>query len=189
MARFRRAYGAGPLHLIGFLASLGVCALAIRRVFDSDPTNTREVIVWFVAAVVVHDLIFLPAYSLVDRGLRPLGAWSTYLRVPALLSGLLLLVFFPLILHRGSGDYFNATSLNEDPYLARWLIATGVLFGVSLLVAGTRAARRRRPRVAPRVTRSPPTPAAEITHAAAAKEASAPESPPPLRTTTAEDDL
>ena len=59
---------------------------------------------WFVAAVVLHDFVLLPFYS----GARPGGAARqrrggvNYLRVPAGLSGLLLLVFFPLILGRST---------------------------------------------------------------------------------------
>jgi len=137
----RARYGASPLHLLGFLISLAIVGLAIRRIFDSDATNTREVIEWFLGGVIAHDLIFLPLYSGLDRGIRSLGSWAAYVRVPAILAGLLFLVFFPLILHRGIGDYFDATGLNEDPYLHRWLIASAVLVALSGLAATARGAR------------------------------------------------
>ena len=157
-SRFRRLYGAGPLHLIGVVACLGVAALAIRRWFDVGGHDARVILTWFVALALAHDLIFLPAYSLVDRLLSRHPAIRRsparfararlHIRVPALLSALLLLVFAPLILSKSSDEYAGRAGLSSHPYLGRWLIATVCLFALSGVVylVQPRARRRKRRR-------------------------------------------
>ncbi|MFF0627952.1 hypothetical protein [Streptomyces sp. NPDC004296] len=63
--------------------------------------------------------------------------------MPAFLSGVLLLVWFPLIF-RLSGPYRGATGLSDDVFLGRWLAITGALFGVSALAFALRLRRMRR---------------------------------------------
>ncbi|MBD0694043.1 hypothetical protein [Streptomyces sp. CBMA123] len=150
-----RWYGAGPLHLLALLASLALTGYAVERLVAVRPL---AVALWFVGAAVVHDLILLPLYSLADlsarsvlrhRAERPPGvAWINHLRVPAFLSGLLLLVWFPLILGL-SVPYPGATGLSEEVYLGRWLAITAVLFGGSAVALAVRL-RRARPRGARR---------------------------------------
>src|SRR5215831_4819239 len=98
MRRLLRWYGANPLHL---LALLGCFALAGYAAAQLVPSRPLGVAVWFLGAVVVHDLLLVPLYSLADRSATaairhrapPLPAigWINYLRVPAALSALLLL--------------------------------------------------------------------------------------------------
>jgi len=64
-------------------------------------------------------------------------------RVPALLSALTFIVFFPLILGFGDGRYERATTLSQDVYLGRWLLLCGVMFAASALLYAVRARRRR----------------------------------------------
>ena len=70
-----------------------------------------------------------------------------YLRVPAGLSALLLLVFFPLILGRSTDKLEQVSGAPAADYLARWLLITGVLFAASALlyVARARSAAAKRP--------------------------------------------
>ncbi|MEU9717926.1 hypothetical protein [Streptomyces sp. NPDC047976] len=154
---FRRRYGAPPLHLLLVLASFALALYAGLRLLEGD---TPGVAVWFVGAALLHDLVLLPLYSVTDRALqlvfargtgsaRPLPRASVnYVRVPAFVAGVLLLVWWPLVL-RQVGHYTAATALPADGFLARWLLITAALFTASaatLLVrtgyAG-RAARRR----------------------------------------------
>jgi hypothetical protein len=59
------------------------------------PTAGR-ILLWLAASAVLHDLLLLPFYGLLDRvGQRAAGPAVNYVRVPVLLSGLLLLVYFP----------------------------------------------------------------------------------------------
>ncbi|MGH2943369.1 MAG: hypothetical protein ACRDLN_11425, partial [Solirubrobacteraceae bacterium] len=117
----RRAYGAGPLHLLSTLAALALAAYAFTRIFaGAQPAN---VVAWFAGAIVAHDLVAFPLYTALDRlarGRRTRGV--NYVRVPALLGGLALIVFFPLILGLGGGRYERATTLSQDVYLGRWLL-------------------------------------------------------------------
>ena len=151
IARFRRTYGAQPLHLLSLLACFALAAYAFLQA-SHGPLPLRMA-VWFVAALVGHDLVLFPLYALADRSLsaalprrravtRHPGTVN-YVRVPALLSGLLLLIFFPLILRKSEGPYGAASGLDQSPYLGRWLLLTGIAFTVSALLFALRAARSR----------------------------------------------
>src|SRR5204863_938389 len=101
--RLRRAYGAGPLHLLASLASLSLAAYAFTRIFNG--VQALNVVLWFAGAIVVHDLIAFPLYSLLDRTAARRVPAINYVRVPVVLSGMALLVYFPLILRLGGGRY------------------------------------------------------------------------------------
>ena len=115
--------------------------------------DAPAVTLWFVGAAVLHDLVFLPLYAAVDRAVAGvLGGLghrerTMYVRVPAALSGLLLLVWFPLISGRVAESYEPVTGLSADGFLTRWLLITAVLFGGSalLLVLRMRRATKQRP--------------------------------------------
>ncbi|MFI2378377.1 hypothetical protein ACH5AO_25455 [Streptomyces sp. NPDC018964] len=132
------------MKLVVLLCSFVLCAYAGVRLLDGD---WFSVALWFVGAAVVHDLVLLPLYAGADRALvRGVArrGWVPYVRVPAALSGLLLLVWFPLISGRVSERYAGVTGLSADGYAMRWLIVTAVLFGGSAVVFAVRAGRRRR---------------------------------------------
>jgi hypothetical protein len=103
--------------------------------------------------VIAHDLILFPLYTMADRSalavLRhqpprlPAVPAINYLRVPAVLSGILLLIWFPLIF-RLPARFPNTTTLPLSPYLWHWLAVTGALF---LLSATAYAVRLRGSRV------------------------------------------
>jgi hypothetical protein len=157
MKRLARWYGANPLHLLALLGCFALAGYAAARLVPSRPLG---VAVWFLGAVIGHDLLLMPLYSLADRSAvaamrhraprLPAVPWINYLRVPAGLSGLLLLVWFPLIL-RLRTDYHASTTLSPDPFLWHWLAVTGALF---LLSAAMLALRLRR---TPHPAASPPT--------------------------------
>jgi hypothetical protein len=155
LRRFARWYGAGPLHLLTMLACF---ALAGYAVVELLPNNFIGIPIWLVGAVIGHDLILMPLYTLADRSamavLRhrraqlPAVAWINYLRIPAGLSGLLLLIWFPLILRLPTG-FPATTTLPLDPYLWHWLGVTGALFLLSAIALAVRLGRSR-PRGKPR---------------------------------------
>ncbi|MFI9599613.1 hypothetical protein ACIHCX_06965 [Streptomyces sp. NPDC052043] len=150
MVRFARWYGSGPLHLLVLIASFAITGYAMVRLFAVRPL---EVAIWFVGAAVLHDLILLPLYSLADQSARavlrhratrmPQPPWINYLRVPTFLSGVLLLVWFPLIFAL-STPYPAATRLSMDVYLGRWLAITAVLFAASAVAFALKLRRVRR---------------------------------------------
>ena len=159
-------YGASPLHLLAHLAVLPLVAWALLQVAER-PDGLR-IVVWLALSAVVHDLVLLPFYGLLDRlGRRAAPrAAVNYVRVPALLSGLLLLVYFPAVSGKGKPGFTRASGLTYDGYLPRWLLITAALFAASgavyLLKARRPGPRRdpgppRRPRRAPARTAAPPT--------------------------------
>src|SRR3954447_3069390 len=73
---FRRRYGAGRWHLVELLACFAVAGYAALRWLD-EPTAVR-LVVWFVGALLLHDVLLFPLYSLGDRMLRRVtGAGAT----------------------------------------------------------------------------------------------------------------
>lgn len=157
LRRLGDEYGAGPLHLLSALASFAVAGWAVVQVFQlGAPFNF---LLWFAGAIVAHDLVLLPVYSLVERAaqrLAPTRARAAsaseaaapsalnHLRVPAALSGLLLLLFFPLVLGVAEDGYAAASGLSTDVYLGRWLLLSGLFFlasGVAYAVRRGRAGR------------------------------------------------
>jgi hypothetical protein len=142
-----RRYGASPLHLAGVVASLAVAGYAAVRLLGARPA---AVALWFVGAAVLHDLVLAPLYGLLDRaGRRRRGVppWWNHVRVPAEVSLLLLLVWFPEITRRRT-QYTRLSTLDGSVYLGRWLAVSGAVFALSALVLalGRLRARRSRPR-------------------------------------------
>jgi hypothetical protein len=153
--RFRAGYGAPGWHLLLLAGCLTVAGWVGLRL--AGEATAGRMLVWFVAAVVVHDLIVFPVYAAVDRtllaaagrvgrstaagALRP--AAVNHIRVPALGSALLLLVYLPGILRLGDETFTAATGLTQQPYLARWLLITAAMFGASGLWFAVRLRRTR----------------------------------------------
>lgn len=149
MTTFTRRYGANPLHLIAMIASFALAGYAALLLVEKNPIGA---IVWFVGAALGHDLLLLPLYAIADGTLirarrrdqeaGKRSQWINYVRLPAMLSGLLLLVYLPSI--AGLSDIFTATTaLSSGGYFARWLGITGVLFLLSGLALAIRMRRGR----------------------------------------------
>ena len=164
MRRLLRWYGASPLHLLAFLGCFALAGYAAARLVPSRPLGVAA---WFAGAVIGHDLLLVPLYALADssvaaairhRGAHwPAVAWINYLRVPAALSGLLLLVWFPLIL-RLRTRYQASTTLSASPFLWHWLAVTGVLFLASAAALALRVRALRPPAAPPAGEPGPPGP-------------------------------
>jgi hypothetical protein len=144
MTRIRRFYGAQPLHLLATIVSFTIVAAGVAGWFQagSDP---RGILLWVLASGVAFEWILLPLAWLLDRialGSRA-GDGSTwprlgprnraYVRVPTLLSALLLIVSAPLIFRADTADFEATTGLAPPDYLARWLLATAAMFVISAL--------------------------------------------------------
>ena len=125
-----RRYGASPVHLLAHLAALALAAWALLQIPGLG--NWQRIVVWLVAAVVVHDLVLFPAYTVAGR----LVGRSPYVRVPLALSALLLLVFFPVMCGKGEGAYTRVSGVEWDGYAQRWLLVSALLFlGSGILYA------------------------------------------------------
>lgn len=159
LSRFRAAYGSSPQHLVVMIACFTLTGWVALRI--AEEATAGRMLLWFVGAAVAHDLVLFPIYASADRVLRgalgrsrhagtdgqaPPARHSmpgragqapirpsplNHIRVPALASGLLFLVYLPGILRQGRETYLAATGQDQHPYLARWLATTATLFLVS----------------------------------------------------------
>ena len=151
MGRLRRRYGAGPLHLLSLLACFALAGYAVTRIRDEG--GLIRILAWFVASVIGHDLVLWPLYALADRsavrlsrrhpGRLPTVPWINHLRVPVIVSAVLLGVSLPLVLRLSSANYVAYSGVSESPYLGHWLLVTGVLFAGSAVIYAVRLARAR----------------------------------------------
>ncbi|SPM39825.1 lipoprotein [Mycobacterium numidiamassiliense] len=161
-----RLYGDRLFHFVVVLAALALGAytisvLGVRNLFN--PTVWwQSIAVWFVVAVIGHDLILFPLYSLADRlifaprrspvGYRDSAAenpsrripMTNYLRMPTLAAALLLLIFLPGIIEQGAPTYRAATGLTQTPYLSRWLLLTAAFYDAGTVCYAIRTLLRQR---------------------------------------------
>jgi hypothetical protein len=134
----------GALRPAVLLLCVAVAGYAATIVLD-DPSLPR-MLVWFVAAVVLHDGVLLPLYSGADRALVALAPRSrvpvvNHVRAPVLGAGLTLLLFLPGIIRQGGDVHLGATGLDQQPYLGRWLLLVAAMVGASALVYAVRLLR------------------------------------------------
>jgi hypothetical protein len=139
------------------LATFALSGYAFYRA-SMGPLPVR-MLIWFVAAIVGHDLVLYPLYALADRswhllsrrtrvarrgpGHEPAVPAVNYLRVPVVLSGFLLIAFWGTITGQGDGHFFTASDHHFAAFLARWLVITGVFFAVSAVLYAWRLGRTR----------------------------------------------
>jgi hypothetical protein len=148
------------------VASIAVTGLAVKGWLDEPAISIRYIVIWFVGAIVAHDLIVLPLYCALDRlvlaasrrgnrrrsvsgqserGAAELAATRSpgwvYVRIPLILSALLLLVFGAEILREGNATFHVASGHTQDAYLERYLIVVGALFLISGLAYAWSSAR------------------------------------------------
>jgi hypothetical protein len=104
----------------------------------------QSIAVWFAIAVIGHDLILFPLYALAERLLPkrrrdeepadprrvPL---TNYLRMPTLATGLTFALFLPGIIRQGGFTYTAATGLDQEPFLARWLLLVAAFYLISAI--------------------------------------------------------
>ena len=148
MSRFRRLYGAGPWNLLGHAIVIGIAAYALsimfRAPFAPRPLN---LVCWLLGGAIIHDLVFLPAYSAVNVAATKLvfkGSTSiNYLRVPVILSGILFLAFLPRITNRQPQNFERALGHAPPDYLSRWLLVTALLFAAAGVIWSVRRLRGR----------------------------------------------
>jgi hypothetical protein len=154
---FSRNYGSSPLHLVLAGIAFLIAGYAAVRALQKGPTLAQGE--WFLGAILAHDIVLLPLYSLVMIGLilliggraardgKPLSRTRllvlNHVRVPAALSLLLLLMFFPLVLGLSEAGYRGVSGLSTDPYLPRFLFLTLALFAISAALLVIRLARAR----------------------------------------------
>lgn len=149
MKSFRSRYGDGPLHAIAVVVSLGFAGYAFLQIARNPAPLSFAL--FFAGAIVCHDLLAFPVYSLLDRLGRGVAARVgpgpgaiNYVRIPAILAAFAFVVWFPLILRLDTERYTADTGATPPDYLGRWLGLTAALFlisGVLYAVRGRRSGR------------------------------------------------
>jgi len=109
MTRFVRLYGSRPRHLVAILIALAFAVYAWTRIVQNG--HAQETLVWFVGAILAHDLILFPLYRLiyeiayrtgrVQRRPRARVPILRHIVAPTVISALLLLAWVALILQPG----------------------------------------------------------------------------------------
>jgi Na+/melibiose symporter-like transporter len=150
IARFRAGYGSSPLHLLGHIVAFAAFVWALSQILGGG--YVVNYIAWFVGAAVLHDIVVLPIYSLIDRITRHhghrtwgarFGAAINYIRAPTIISAVLLLVYSPEILGYSAKNYRDDTGHALPSILTNWLLITAGLFLASGLLYGLRRVRPR----------------------------------------------
>jgi hypothetical protein len=150
LGHFRRRYGANPLHLAGHLVVLAIALFAIDRM--ANVGSLAELIALYIGLAIAHDLILLPAYSGLDRAARaalarlpahrPAGVPAVnHVRAPALISGILLIIYSPFISGLADNSYFQVSGHHIEGYLRDWLLISAALFLGSALAYAVRVRR------------------------------------------------
>ena len=152
---FKKAYGGSPLHLLGHLTLVVIAAVVLWQMFGAKVApQPWNLVFWLAGGLVLHDFVFLPLYSVFNRAIQvPLmtkfGTLRVqplnYLRVPFVLSAVLMIVFFPRILDRQPQNFENALGHPPPDYFIRWVWVTVALFAVAALLYAV-AWLRSRPR-------------------------------------------
>lgn len=165
---WRYLYGENPLHLLVMIACFALVGYVVTMVVD-DP-SAWWLLVWFVGAVIGHDLVAYPLYALADQPLV-ITRWArrkvlprhpvtvpaiNHVRTPVLGSAVLGLIYLPTITGHGGDAFAFAAGHPLAGQYDNWLLVTGVLFLASAVLyalrlggrvgasAARRVARRRR---------------------------------------------
>ena len=146
----RRSYGASLGHLVLMVLCLAVGGYALSRMWRQG--YLLEIVALFAALLLFHDFVGWPLYTSVDQRLQRVAnrrrttlergvPLINYVRVPAFISAVLLLVAGPMILRLSASTYLSMSGVSESPYLFHWLAVSGLLFAGSALLYGARVLR------------------------------------------------
>ncbi|MGH2843192.1 MAG: hypothetical protein ACRDKL_06340 [Solirubrobacteraceae bacterium] len=154
---FRRRYGAAPMHLVAHLLAFAIAAFALDRTVSGG--DAKLLVGWYLGLIVAHDLILVPAYAGLDCLVRTVLAriparraagvpMINHVRVPALISGLLLLIYAPLISGLSEPYYVAFSGHHLEHYVRNWVGISAALFAGSAGLYGLRRWRARSDRPA-----------------------------------------
>lgn len=147
IARLRGVYGEGSLHLLGHLAFFALTAYVVVQLADARSAFT--ILLWVVGAALIHDLVFLPVYAIVDRTTRrAIPRLSVpivnHVRFVVVVTGALFVVWFPTFLGKANDNIARNAGIEPGHYLRNWLMVTAGLAALSAIAYGVRVVRARR---------------------------------------------
>ncbi len=143
---WKRAYGESPLHLLGQLVAFAIAIYAFKQIIDVASTDNLNFFIWALAGALIHDIVFVPIYLVLDLVMR-LGVQDhalrdlrvvNHIRVPVVVSGVLLLSTFSLILGKNQANFVRTAGVEQPDFLARWALVTAGVFLLSALVYAVR---------------------------------------------------
>jgi hypothetical protein len=139
---------------LAHLAGLAIIALPLHRIVTGGG-GVIGLLVWYLGLVIAHDLVFVPAYTGLDRLFRATTARLpqptrarppaiNHVRAPVVISALLMILYLPLISQRSDGQYFAMSGHHlTHYYLRNWVLVTATLFLGSGLIYAARVVRAR----------------------------------------------
>lgn len=142
ISTWKRTYGDSPLHLLAQLVAFAIAIYAFAQIIDVASTDNLNLAIWFVAGALLHDILFVPIYLVLDLLMR-LGVQDhalrnlrvvNHVRVPVAVSGVLLLATSSLILGKNRGTFARTAGVQQPDFLARWALLTAGAFLLSALV-------------------------------------------------------
>jgi hypothetical protein len=153
MGWFRRFYGQNPMHLLALLGCFALVGAVVLELYPNPSAVTM--LIWFVGALIGHDLVLYPLYALADRSLV-LARWvrrrvsaravsvaaTNHVRLPVLGAALVGLIWLPTISGHAAGVAYFASDLPPTvDFVSRWLMVTAALFLLSAVVYAVRLGR------------------------------------------------
>lgn len=147
---WRTFYGENPLHLLSMIGCFALVGYVVSFVYESP--SALALAIWFIGAVLGHDLLLYPLYALADQPLT-IGRWArrkvlprhpprvpaiNHIRVPVLGAAVLGLIYFPTITQRGEDAFRFTAGLGMVGIYRNWLAITAVLFLGSAVVYALR---------------------------------------------------
>jgi hypothetical protein len=100
---------------------------------------------WLLAALLVHDLVLVPAVFVVARLLRRVpAAWRPEVRWALTLSGVVVTVTLPAFLGDGRATQPGNTSVLPNDYTLSFALVVGLVWVAAAATALARAVRQRR---------------------------------------------
>lgn len=134
-------YGRSPIHLLGVIFCYGLAFYAGTKLFSNV---SLWIALAFPAGIALHDFVLFPLYRKANQKLTDIQLerdrkgktsqrWINHIRVPVVISFILLMLYFPLILRLNADQRPLNTGLSVDSYLYRWLFVTAALAAGSAL--------------------------------------------------------
>src|ERR1700710_2331109 len=110
--------------------------MAIRPLLAERPVPVAE---WFASGAILHDAVLVPAYVALDSLLVALWrripgrvSWLNFVRIPAAVSAILLLIWYPLIASKAE-SFQHQTGRTTEVYRPHWLFVIATLFALSIV--------------------------------------------------------
>ncbi len=143
---WKRTYGESPLHLLAQLVAFAIAIYAFKQVLDVASTDKLNLAIWFVAGALLHDIVFVPIYLILDliarvgiqdHALRPVRLIN-HIRVPVAISAVTFITTFSLILGKNRDTFSRTAGVEQPDYVGRWLLICVIAFAASAVVYGVR---------------------------------------------------